>query len=69
MCGGAFIETCGQTQRKNTKKKHKKKTLKQRFKAFSLVDGTGLERIYVDFAGCNSHIRPEYSPFFVLFLP
>ena len=33
-----------------------------------MVDGTGLERIYVDFAGYNSHIKLDYSSFFVLLL-
>ena len=47
----------------------KEKTLKQRFKVFSLVDGTGLERIYADFAGYNSHIKLDYSSFFMRIFP
>lgn len=43
--------------------------MKQYFKAFPLVDGTGLERIYVNFAGYNSHIKPDYSSFFVRIFP
>ena len=34
-----------------------------------MVDGTGLERIYVDFVGYNSHIKPDYSSFFVRIFP
>ena len=34
-----------------------------------MVDGTGLERIYVDFWGYNSHIKPDYSSFFVRIFP
>ena len=37
--------------------------------AFNMVAGTGLERIYVNFAGYNSHIKPDYSSFFVRIFP
>ena len=46
----------------------KEKALKQYFKAFPLVDGTGLERRCVNFMGYNPHIKPDYSPLFVLLL-